>query len=140
MAEEDLRDAVAKLDSTRAQLDGFIKQSDFLRMSLEEHMRAKETIARYNETKKGERLLVPIGANCFIFAAVEDKEEVIVGLGSDVAIKDTAEGAISKLDKRIKQISDAEEELAKRIAELDSEVSILTQQVQTEYEKYRSRG
>jgi prefoldin alpha subunit len=140
MAEEDLREAVAKLDSGRAQLDGLIKQSDFLRMSLEEHMRAKETITRYNESEKGEALLVPIGANCFIFASVGNKDDVIVGLGSDVAIKDTVEGAITKLDKRIKQINDAEEELAKRIAELDGEVGRLAQHVQTKYEEYRSQA
>ncbi|MFQ5910569.1 MAG: prefoldin subunit alpha [Thermoplasmata archaeon] len=140
MTEEALREAVAKLDMSRAQLDGLIKQSDLLRMSLEEHMRAKETITRYSQTTKGERLLVPIGANCFIFAAVESTEDVIMGLGSDVAVEQTAEGAISKLDQSIKQMNEAEEELSKRITELDSEVAQLSQQVQTMYEEYRSQA
>ena len=139
MTEEDLRKAVATLDLARMQLDGLVKQSDLLRMSLEEHVRAKETISRLNETKTGERLLVPVGADCFVFAAVENKEDVIVGLGSDVMIMDSAEGAIAKLDKRIKQMTDAEEKLAKRMAELDGEVAGHTERVQSEYEKYRSR-
>ena len=139
MTEEDLRKAVATLDLARAQLDGLVKQSDLLRMSLEEHVRAKETISRLNKTKTGERLLVPVGADCFVFAAVENKEDVIVGLGSDVMIMDSAEGATAKLDKRIKQMTDAEEELAKSMAELDGEVAGHTESVQSEYEKYRSR-
>lgn len=140
MAEEELREAVAKLDLARAQLDGLMRQGELLRMSLEEHMRAKETISGYSGTKEGGELLVPVGANCFVFATVGNKAEMIVGLGSDVAIQDSAEGAISRLDKRIEDLSAAEEELEKRIAELDSEVAQLSQQVQTKYEEYRSQA
>ena len=139
MTEEDLRSAVATLDLARAQLDGLAKQGELLRMALEEHMRAKETISRFNKTKTGERLLVPVGADCFVFAAVENKEDVIVGLGSDVMIMDTTEGAKGRLDKRIKQMTDNEKELAKRMAELDGEVARLTEKVQSEYDEYRSQ-
>jgi prefoldin alpha subunit len=139
MTEEELRSAVATLDAARAQLDGLVKQGDILRLSLEEHMRAKETISRFNKTEAGERLLVPVGANCFVFAAVENRENVIVSLGSDVLIMDSAEGAMDKLDNRIKQMTENEEELAKRMAELDGEVNKLTERVQQEYEKYQSQ-
>lgn len=139
MTEEELRSAVATLDLARAQLDGLAKQGELLRMALEEHMRAKETISRFNETKTGERLLVPVGADCFVFAAVENNEDVIVSLGSDVMITDTTGDAIAKLDKRIKQMNDSEEELAKRMAELDGEVARLTEKVQSEYDAYRSQ-
>jgi prefoldin alpha subunit len=108
-------------------------------MSLEEHMRAKETISRFSKTSAGEKLLVPVGANCFVFASVENREDVIVGLGSDVMIMDSAEGAVAKLDNRIKEMADSEEELAKRMADLDGEITKLTEIVQTEYEKYRSQ-
>jgi prefoldin alpha subunit len=139
MTEEELRSAVATLDLARAQLDGLAKQGELLRMTLEEHLRAKETISRFNKTNTGEKLLVPVGADCFVFAAVENNEDVIVGLGSDVMITDTTGGAIAKLDKRIKQMNDSEEELAKRMAELDGEVARLTELVQVEYDKYRSQ-
>lgn len=139
MTEEELRSAVATLDLARAQLDGLAKQGELLRMTLEEHLRAKETISRFNKTNTGKKLLVPVGADCFVFAAVENNEDVIVGLGSDVMIADTTGGAIAKLDKRIKQMNDSEEELAKRMAELDGEVARLTELVQVEYDKYRSQ-
>jgi prefoldin alpha subunit len=139
VSEEELRTAVATLDAARAQLDGMVKQGEMLRMSMEEHMRAKETISRFNKTEAGERLLVPVGANCFVFAAVENKENVILSLGSDVMIMDSADGAIAKLDTRIKQMTSNEEELAKRMAELDGEITKLTERVQTEYDKYRSQ-
>ena len=139
MTEESLRSAVATLDLARAQLDGLAKQGDLLRMALEEHLRAKETISRFNKTKTGEKLLVPVGADCFVFAAVENSEDVIVGLGSDVKIMDTTGDAIAKLDKRIKQMNDSEEELAKRMAELDGEIARLTEKVQSEYDEYRSQ-
>ncbi len=139
MTEEDLRSAVATLDLARAQLDGLAKQGELLRMTLEEHLRAKETISRFNKTSTGEKLLVPVGADCFVFAAVENNEDVIVGLGSDVMIADTTGGAIAKLDKRIKRMNDSEEELAKRMAGLDGEVARLTELVQAEYDKYRSQ-
>lgn len=139
MTEEELRSAVATLDLARAQLDGLAKQGELLRMALEEHMRAKETISQFNKTKTGEKLLVPVGADCFVFAAVENNEDVIVGLGSDVMITDTTGDAIAKLDKRIEQMNDSEEELAKRMAELDGEVARLTEKVQSEYDAYRSQ-
>lgn len=140
MKEEQLREAVGKLDLARAQLEGLVRQSEIIRMSLEEHMRAKETISRYRDTQSGDSLLVPVGANCFVFANVESKEEVICGLGSDVAMKDSVEGAISRLDKRIKMIVESEEELGKKITELDSEVAKLSEDVQKKYEEYQAQA
>jgi len=52
---------------------------------------------------------------------------------------DTTEGAKGRLDKRIKQMTDNEKELAKRMAELDGEVARLTEKVQSEYDEYRSQ-
>ncbi|MFQ5553317.1 MAG: hypothetical protein ACE5EW_06330, partial [Thermoplasmata archaeon] len=71
MAEEvGLQQAVAALENTRAQLDALTRQEEALRYSLQEYTRARDTMAEYKDAPVGTEILVPIGANSFLFAQI----------------------------------------------------------------------
>ncbi len=133
MAELDLRQSLASLETARAQLEALARQEELLRISLEEYARARETMARYQETPAGTEILVPIGANSFLFAQVAEVERCIVGIGSDVALEDTIDRAIERLDHRMKQLQDVQENLIKRIAEVEGRVNEYSLAVQQAY-------
>ncbi len=135
MAESELRQAVAALETSRAQLDALTRQEELLRISLDEYMRARETMARYTEAPVGTQILVPIGANSFLYATVADVDSCIVGIGSEVALEDTMERAIQRLDHRIKELQDVQENLLKRVAELQNRVNQYAAVVQRIYDK-----
>jgi prefoldin alpha subunit len=140
MDESELRQAMAALETSRAQLDALARQEELLRLSLEEYVRARETMVRYSEAPLGTEILVPIGANSFLFASVSDVERCIVGIGSDVALKDTLERAIQRLDNRIKQLQEVQEGLVRRIQEIEGKVNEYAAAVQQAYEKLQAEG
>ena len=135
MGEEEFREAVTQLELHRAQLEALKRQSEILTIALEEHLRARETMSRYSESSKDDEILVPIGANSFLFAKIADTKKVIVGVGSELAIEDTIENGIKRMDKRIEELRAADTRLAKRMTDLDQKVRECAETVQREYEK-----
>ena len=112
MSEEELRRAVSILDTYRAQLEAIGKQSEMVRLSLEEFRRARETIRQYAEGGAAKEILVPIGANSFVRAASADPGKVLVGIGSDLVAEDSAENAAKRLESRIESLEQASQALA----------------------------
>ncbi len=117
-SEADLRRGLAVLDQYREQLEALAQQQEIVRVSLEEHMRAKETLLRYKEAGKGAEVLVPVGANAFLVAEVRDADKAFVGIGSDVVLLDDIPKQIERIDARVKSISEAMAAIGQRLAEL----------------------
>jgi prefoldin alpha subunit len=115
----ELRRAMANLELIRAQMENLTQQDELLRVTYEEITRARETLSQSKDAGIGVELLMPIGANSFVFGTLRDAERVIVGIGSDVAVEMTIIDAVTRLDARVKAIEDAERGLAARMAELD---------------------
>jgi prefoldin alpha subunit len=117
-SDAELRRAVANLELVRAQIENLGRQAELLRITLEEISRARETLVRAKDSGEGADLLMPIGANSFVFGALRDPRRVIVGIGSDVAIEFETDDAITRLEARVKAIEEAERGLAARMQEL----------------------
>jgi len=97
---------------------------------MEEHMRARLTITEYSKSAEGHDILVPIGANTFTFAKASRSDKVLIGIGGDVIIEDTAGGAMEKLDSTIKILEDADKRIAGRIAEMERQMVELNSEVE----------
>src|SRR6266511_3381867 len=102
----ELRRAVTILDQYRAQLESLQRQQEVLALSLEELMRAKETMSRYRKAGKGAEVLVPVGANAFLFGQVADAGKVLIGIGSDVLLEEPIPKAMERLDARIRGLQE----------------------------------
>ena len=109
LGETDLRRGMAVLDQYREQIEALAQQQEIVRISLEEHMRARETLTRYREAGKGAEVLVPVGANSFLVAESKDVNKAFVSIGSDLLVYDDIGQQIERLDARIKSITGVEE-------------------------------
>src|SRR5437879_12969116 len=109
---------MAVLDQDREQIEALAQQQEIVRMSLEEHMRARETLTRYREAGKGAEVLVPVGANSFLVAASKDVDRAFVSIGSDLHVYDDIKQQFERLDGRIKSITDAAKAIGQRVAAL----------------------
>ncbi|HEY5539558.1 MAG TPA: prefoldin subunit alpha [Thermoplasmata archaeon] len=134
VSESELRRAINVLDQYRAQLDGFQRQQEILTLSLEEMLRARETMNRYQQAGKGAPILVPVGANAFLFGKVADADRTIIGIGSDVLVEEPIPAALERLETRIKGLQEAGGSLAQRISDLDARVHAQSEFVQGVYE------
>src|SRR5439155_186737 len=112
LGESDLRRGMAVLDQYREQIEAFAQQQEIVRISLEEHMRARETLTRYREAGKGAEVLVPVGANSFLVAGSKEEAEA-----------DVTSGAIGDSGKKIKEDKLEEVLYDLEIALLESDVA-----------------
>lgn len=140
MANEDLQRAVAEYERQRGELDALARQDELLKLSLEEYMRAKETMTRYQKGGKGAEILVPIGANSFLFAEIRDPEKAVVGVGSDLNVVESMDDAIKRLEGRIEDLNAAEKGIAERIVEVSEKVRENSEIVKELYGKAQSQN
>jgi prefoldin alpha subunit len=133
--EDEVRRAVAVLDTQRAQLESLARQEELLQLSLEEYMRAKETVSRYREAGKDAEILVPVGAGAFLIAQVKEDSKALINIGSDIVFEEGVDKATERLEERIKQLEEASKSLGERVVDMDNRVKVQTSFVQDLYDK-----
>lgn len=134
MNDDELRQAMATLDFFRNQLDALTRQSQFLQLSLEETVKAHETIKAFASAKKGDEVLVPCGASSFVRAIVTDNPNVVVGIGTKLSVDMKMDDAIEYMSKGSKEITDALKNLTDTIEEMSSKAQALSIAIQNEYQ------
>lgn len=137
-SEADLRRNLAVLDQYREQLEALGQQQEIVRASLEEHMRARETLSRLKEAGPGAEVLVPLGANAFAVASAKETEKAYVGIGSDLVVFDEIGRQLERLDARIKQITDAANAIGQRLAEMQARAEAQGALVQNMYDRLQA--
>jgi len=133
-SETDLRRGLAVLEYYRAQVESLTQQQEIVRVSLEDHLRARETLLRYQKAGKGAEVLVPVGANSFLVAEVRDPERAYVGIGSDLVVFDTIPAQLERLEARIKSMTQAANAIAQRLQEAQGRAEEQNAYVQDAYE------
>jgi len=131
---------MAVLDQFREQIEALAQQQSIIRISLEEHMRARETLARYQETGDGAEILVPVGANSFLVAASRDATKAYVSIGSDLLVYDDVAKQIERLDARIRSITDAANAVGQRLGDLQRRAEAQGEAVQDLYDRLQGQA
>jgi prefoldin alpha subunit len=138
--ETDLRRGLAVLDQYREQIETLGQQQDLVRMSLEDHMRARETLDQYQKAGRGAEVLVPVGANSFLVAESKDVDRAFVSIGSDLVVHDEIPKQIERLDARIKSITEAANAIGQRLADLQRRAEAQGAAVQDLYDRIQTTG
>lgn len=138
--EQQFNEDVAMLENARAQLDALVKQQQLIQLAIEEHVRARETIKTLAKGSPGDEVLVPIGADSYIFAKVSDNRNAIVGIGSGTSLRRTPEEAERLMDSKIDDLSRAFKTVSERAAKTEAVVQGLSEKVQRQYEMLQSSG
>jgi prefoldin alpha subunit len=133
--DEDLRELASSFELHRNQLEQLMRQEEVVRISLEENMKAKETMIRFRESKLDAEILIPIGANIFLYGKLGNRDKVIVGIGSDVAVEDTIDEALKKVEERIDELSDARDKIVQKQSELNTKINEISAKIQQAYEE-----
>jgi prefoldin alpha subunit len=135
MEKAELEDKLALLEQYKTLMDRLAKQDESLRAELEEHMRARDTLQRIDGMKKGAEMLVPVGANCFVYASVKNAKKVICSVGAGVAVEDSVKKAVERLDETIGELNEAGQKLAERVQEMDGKARELAAEVDQAYQQ-----
>ncbi|MDR2865877.1 MAG: prefoldin subunit alpha [Methanomassiliicoccaceae archaeon] len=135
MNDDELRQALYALDVYKAQLDGFAQQAQILQMSLEEAVRARETLKALLDAKEGEELLIPIGAQSFVYARAAGINKAIIGIGNRVSVEKELSDAATYMDGSVKEITEVLKKTGDSITEMDAHAKNISLAVQQEYQR-----
>ena len=133
MDEKEIMAASQELEAIRGQLDNLAKQDELVQVTLEEYHRAKEALEDLKDKKEGEKILVPIGANCWVHAVLGDPKKAIASIGSNLAVGQGTDDVLSRLDAQLEEIEEAKKEVSGSISKLDAKAASLTQMLQKVY-------
>ena len=98
---DDIQQLSAQMALIERQGEALKQNIEMLQAHLRELLVAKETIASIKDAADGQQVLFPIGGGCYVFASVEDKEKLIVSIGSNIARDGPPEKALEVMKKRI---------------------------------------
>ena len=135
MNDDEFRQAMATLEAYKVQLDAMAQQLNFFKLSLEETLRARDTLKAFAEAKEGDEILVPAGASSFVMATVTSKRKAIVGIGNNVSVDMDLEEAAKFMADSVEEVQDALKKLNEAISEMNARARELSLAVQQEYQR-----
>ncbi len=127
---EDLQKKLIEFQILDANLKMLQEKAGVINQKLEELQKTRAAIEELKNTKPN-KTLVPLGSGNFIYGSIENCEDIIVGIGSGIAIKKKREKALEVLDSRIKNFEKDIEQILKQ----SSVFVIQLEKVQQEIEK-----
>jgi len=139
MNEQEMAAAAQELELLRLQLDNMNKQDELIEITLEEYSRARGALEDLKGKEKGQVILVPIGANCWVHAELGDASKAIASIGSNVAVGQKAEAIIERLDRQLKDIQKAQGELSAKISKVEARARDLSAALEEAYGKMESQ-
>ena len=135
MNDGEFRQAMATLEAYKVQLDAMAQQSNFFKLSLEETLRARDTLKAFADAREGDEILVPAGASSFVIATVTSKRKAIVGIGNKVSIDMDLSDAADYMAKGAEEVQEALKKLSEAIQEMNVKARELSLAVQQEYQR-----
>ena len=135
MNDDELRQALATLETIKVQLDAMAQQARFFQLSLEETMRAHDTLDAFAKAKEGDEILVPAGASSFVIATVTSKRKAVVGIGNKISIDMDLEEAAKYMADSAAEVREAIQKLNENMKQADSQARSLSMTIQQEYQR-----
>lgn len=97
---------------------------------IEEAARTKMALEEFEKVKANDSAMVPVGAGTFVKGKITDCENVLVSIGSDMAVMKTREEAINFTDDRIAEIQKLAEDLSAQERAVAAELQRLQPELQ----------
>lgn len=118
-----LEQMITEINQLQQQGEAIANQIEQLNLSLTDIKSASEALKGI-EGSVGKELLIPVGAGCFINAELKS-EDIVVGVGAEVAVKKSREETIETLEKETKEVQDL-------ITTLTNQLDVINKQIATQ--------
>lgn len=138
MDEKEIRQGLAALELLKAQIEGLEQQQALMRAGIEEHVRTMDSMKAVKEKKEGDEILVPIGADSFLFARIQDPSKALTGIGSGIVVESGMDSSIESLEKKIDELREAEKKVLEHTAQLEQKAVELSENIQIGYEELQA--
>ena len=133
MNEEEAREAVAMLETAKAQLEALTRQQEIIKLTIDEHGRAKETVENLAAKSPGEDVLIPVGADMLIHATISENRNAVLGIGAGVSFERSPEEVGKAIDIRIDDLNRALKRVTERVEQTEKSMQQLSEEIQKFY-------
>jgi len=128
--DEEITRNLTMIEYYKEQLSSIDMQAQYLQAALTDFYKAKLTVEQLDKTDDGSEILIPLGGGTFINGSVKDPSKVLVDIGAGLVTEKTVDGAIKKIDDRIKELQENQERLMTMGQKLQNEATELSQRTQ----------
>lgn len=118
---EKLEKMVTELNQLQKQGETITQQIEQLNASLQDVTTAQEAVEGIKGAV-GKETLIPIGAGCFITAELKS-EDIIVGVGAEVAIKKSREETLETLKKDKEEVENLIRSLSEQLDKINQYIT-----------------
>ena len=133
LEDNELRQAIAAMESYKERVEALSRQVQVLRVSLEEVTMSSDALKAFKNAKEGDDIMVPVGASSFITVKVTSNRNVVVGIGSNISVEKDIDDAISYMDANNAEIAEALKKSAEALNEAQQALTTSSNAVQQEY-------
>jgi prefoldin alpha subunit len=133
LEDNELRQAIAAMESYKERVEALSRQVQVLRVSLEEVTMSSEALKAFKNAKEGDEIMVPVGASSFITVKVTSNRNVVVGIGSNISVEKDIDDAIGYMDANNAEIAEALKKSAEALNEAQQALTTISNAVQQEY-------
>ena len=133
MEDNELRQAIAAMESYKERVEALSRQVQVLRVSLEEVTMSADALKAFKNAKEGDDIMVPVGASSFITVKVTSNRNVVVGIGSNISVEKDIDDAIGYMDANNAEIAEALKKSAEALNEAQQALTTISNAVQQEY-------
>ena len=133
LEDNELRQAIAAMESYKERVEALSRQVQVLRVSLEEVTMSSDALKAFKNAKEGDDIMVPVGASSFITVKVTSNRNVVVGTASNISVEKDIDDAISYMDANNAEIAEALKKSAETLNEAQQALTTISNAVQQEY-------
>jgi len=126
----ELQESMYRLELIKTQLENLGQQGELFEITTSELIRARETLSQIKDLPQDKETLIPIGGDVFIYSNVSNVKKVLISIGSGTLIEDDTEKAIEKLDERLNNLNQTNQNILNTISRLQQQASDLSMKIQ----------
>lgn len=120
---------VIRFQILETELKSLQERSQILSEKIDEIEKTREAIKELKIVKQN-KALIPLGSGNFISGTIENSEEIMIGIGSGIAIKKKREDAIAILDNRFKEMEGDLNEVTDQTTAIAFELEKIQEQIE----------
>ncbi|MFH0929278.1 MAG: prefoldin subunit alpha [Candidatus Aenigmatarchaeota archaeon] len=111
--EQEMQKKIVQFQILESNLKMLQERADIIGQKIDEFQRTRQALDDLKRTEPN-KALIPMGSGNFVFGTVDNMDEIIVSIGSDMALKKKREDAIILLDSRITEAENDSNDLTKK--------------------------
>jgi prefoldin alpha subunit len=127
--EEAVKGKYSELQMAAAQIKQMEERLEALEGKKQEIEASYSSLDELNKSSVKTKMLAPVADGMFASAILENNNELIVNVGSDICVKKTVEEAKALLGQKLQEIAKYQEDMLEEMARLTDQASMLEKEL-----------